>query len=294
MLVAPVAGADPGHYIEGPGHVTRVQLQGSNGYRVNVSVGDRHGVTVTARKGGLTSEYSARGARAGKYGADARLGGFGRVKFRFVPTGRERPVAPPPWCEGPRGRSIEGVVKGRIRFTGEGGYTKVVVKRAKAEVETWPKMRCRFLEGEEPDSGKLTATFLASRDEATPSVLFTMGRYAKRLRPASKQVVFQAHTGLSRNSVRIFHSVSVAADASSFVLLDPKSAPENFTIAPPPPFSGTATFQRTPESVFTWEGDLNIQFPGMAPMALTGPDFYANYCALRGCVTQEPLLADTD
>ncbi|HEX7279514.1 MAG TPA: hypothetical protein VF255_07815 [Solirubrobacterales bacterium] len=291
MLLAPSAGAESRQYAAKPGYVTKVRLQGSNGYRVNVSAGHHGGVTVTVRKGGLKSEYSVRGAETGRYGADARLGGLGRVRFRFVPSGRERRVAPPPWCEGPHGRLIEGVVQGRIRFTGEDGYTRLAVRRAEAEIEAWPKMRCRYLEGEEGGSKEWSATFHAS-DGAGPSIRFAMGRYARHLRSRSKQVAFQADAAFFRHPVRIFHSVTVAADASTFSLLGPKTAPENFKVAPPPPFSGTATFQRTPESIFSWEGDLSIQFPGTAPIALAGPGFHTNYCALRGCISQGPLLPD--
>jgi len=261
-------------------------LQGSNGYRVNVSASHRHRVTVTVRKGGLTSEYSVRGAMSGKYGANARLPGLGRVRFRFVPSGREGHIPAPPWCEGPAGRVIFGFVQGRIRFTGEGGYTGVSVQRAKAVVETWPKRRCRYLEeGGEGGSKAWMATFHAF--DGGSSVHFAFGRYKKNLRPRSKQVVFEVDASFFRRSVVIFHSVFVAADVSSFVLQDPEAAPENFTVTPPPPFSGTATFQRTPESVFSWEGDLSIQFPGTAPIALAGPSFYTNYCALRGCLNQD-------
>jgi hypothetical protein len=144
-------------------------------------------------------------------------------------------------------------------------------------------MRCRYLEG---GSRKWTATFDAFR-EVAPNVSFTMRRYAKQLRPNSRRVEFRARTGASRGPVGIFRTVSAVADVSSFVLSDPKAAPENFTLAPPPPFSGTATFQRTPESVFAWDGDLSIQFPGAAPLALAGPEFNTSYCALRSCVSQD-------
>ncbi|HYG95859.1 MAG TPA: hypothetical protein VD741_02010 [Solirubrobacterales bacterium] len=180
---------------------------------------------------------------------------------------------------------MEGVARGRIRFTGEDGYTRVAVDRAKAVVETWPKMRCRFLEPEQERARKWTMTFEAFR-EVAPNVSFTMGRYPRHLRPRAKQIEFRAHTVFTRGPLRIFRSIQLAADASHFLLLGPKAAPENFMVAPPPPFSGTATFQRTPESVYAWEGDLSIQFPGAAPVPLAGPAFNTHYCALRGCISQ--------
>lgn len=219
-----------------------------------------------------------------RLGGDADPPGLGEVRFRFAPNGLERRIPPPSWCEGPKGRLIDGVVRGRIRFSGEGGYTQVAVNRAKATVEAWPRMRCRYLEpGRSPR--KWTAAFEAFR-EAAPNAGFSFELYPRRLRPRSKQVVFEAHTPTARGRVWILRTVTVAADVSSFVLLDPETAPENFTVTPPPPFSGTATFQRTPESVFTWEGDLSVQFPGAEPLSLAGPGFHTTYCALRGCINQ--------
>jgi|GEM_PF-850092 len=289
MVPASFAAAAPKHYIASSGHVTEVQLRGSNGYQLQVFADYRHVVTVVARRGGLMTEYSVRGTENGKYGVKARLSGLGSVQFRFVPNGRQHRATAPPWCEGPGGWLLEGVVRGRIRFTGEDGYTQVAVKRAKAEVETWPRRRCRVLE---PGRGprKWTASFEAFR-EVPPNVLFLVKRYAKRFRPSSRRVVFQMYAGFSRGPVHILRTASAAASVSSLVFLDPKSAPENFTVAPPPPFSGTATFQRTPESVFAWEGDLSVQFPGVAPIALAGPAFHASFCALRGCVSQSSSIS---
>lgn len=286
-VLPPSAVADRNHYTAEPGYSTHVQLVGSNGYRINVSVGNRHWVTIKVRDDKSLTQYSTRGAKLGRYGASAQFPGLGQIRFRFAANGRRHRVPPPPWCEGPAGRMLEGRIRGRIRFTGEEGYTRVTAHHAKAEVETWPKLRCRYLEpnGEER-SRRWAATFSAFR-ERSPNVSFSAHRFARHLRPLSKRVMFRASTGSLRGPMQILRSVSVTADNSTFVVPDPEAAPENFTLALPPPFSGTAAFQRTPESVFTWEGDLSVEFPGVEPMSLTGPDFNTRYCALRGCINQE-------
>jgi hypothetical protein len=287
MLPTPSAMAAH-HYIAPAGYLTTVQLHGSNGYWVDVGTGSPLGVTVDVHRGGASTAYSVQGTKKGKYGAEARFPGLGRVRFHFVPNanGRERRVPPPPWCEGRAGRLIEGVVQGRIRFTGEDGYTRVAVKRAKAEVETWPEWRCR---AQEPRKGprKVIASFESFSGDP-PYIRFEAKRFARHVRPRSRRAVFRAEASRTQGPLRIFYSAFAAADASSFVSLDPRSAPENVTFVPPPPFSGTGTFQRTPESVFSWEGDLSVQFPGTAPVALTGPAFHTIYCALRGCAVQDP------
>jgi hypothetical protein len=287
LLVPATAFADSNHYTVDPGYTTHVELRGTNGYRVNLYANNRQRMTIKVRKAGIVTEYQTRGETRGRYGAVAKLPGLGRVSFRFRANGQHHNFSPPPWCEGPDGLALEGRVLGRIRFEGEERYTRVDVTRAKAEVETWPRLRCRFLE---PDGRrqrrKWTATF-GAYGETLPSIEFTAKRYTRRLHPASRQIVFNVFTGARERGVFVFRSARVVAGNSTFAVPDPKDSPENIVLRPPPPFSGTGTFQRTPESTFTWEGDLSIQFPGIDPLSLTGERFAIDYCAQLGCVQRE-------
>ncbi len=290
MLLIPAsaaAAADSNHYSVDPGYTTHVELQGTNGYRVNLWANNRDQVTIKVRKAGIVTEYQTRGETRGRYGAVADFPGFGRVSFQFKANGRHHRFSLPPWCEGPDGLALEGRILGRIRFDGEKKYTSVDVSRAKAEVETWPRLRCRYLE---PDGRtrrqQWTATFGAFA-ETLPSIEFTAKRYSRRLRPASRQVVFNVFTGAREHGIWIFRSARVVADNSTFAVPDPEKSPENVILRPPPPFSGTGIFQRTPESTFAWEGDLTIQFPGLDPLPLTGERFAIDYCAQLGCVQRE-------
>jgi hypothetical protein len=286
LLIPASAAADGNHYIADPGYTTHVELPASNGYKASLWIGYRNEVGVKVRKGGMKIEYSTQGARYEKYGAVAEFRGFGKVRFRFIPNGRQRHVSPPPWCEGPDGMMLDGRVVGQIRFVGEEEYTSIAVTRAKAEVETWPRMRCHYLEPHgRHRTHRWTARFSAF-NEAQPNITFSVRRYSKRLRPAARQVSFGVSTGSSAGGVWIYRRARIAADNSTFVVPDPKASPENIIFRPPPPFSGTASFQRTPESLFTWEGDLSVQFPGIEPLPLTGPLFAVDYCAQRGCAHQ--------
>jgi hypothetical protein len=287
LLIPATAAADANHYSLDPGYTTHVELRGTNGYRVDLYAGNRHRVTIKVRKAGLMTEYQTRGTGRGKYGVVAEFAGFGRVSFQFKANGRHHRFSPPPWCEGPDGLAHEGRILGRIRFDGEERYTSVDVSRGKAEVETWPRLRCRYLEPDvRQQRRKWTATFGAFA-ETLPSIEFTAKRYTRGLRPASKQVVFNASTGARKHGIWIFRSARVIADNSTFSVPDPKKSPENVILRPPPPFSGTGIFQRTPESIFSWEGDLSIQFPGLDPLPLTGERFAIDYCAQLGCVQRE-------
>jgi len=287
LLLPSTAAADSNHYSVDPGYTTHVELKGANGYRVNLYAGNRHRVTIKVRKAGVVAEYQTRGAKRGKYGVVAGFPGFGRVSFQFKANGRHHRFSPPPWCDGPDGLALEGRILGRIRFDGEERYTSVSVERAKAEVEIWPRLRCRYLE---PDvrrqRRRWTATF-GAYGETFPSIEFTAKRYSRRLHPASRQVVFNVFTGRREHGIWIHRSARVVAGNSPFAVPDPRESPENVILRPPPPFSGTGIFQRTPESVFTWEGDLSIQFPGVDPLPLTGLRFAIDYCAQLGCVQRQ-------
>lgn len=287
LLMPATAAADSNHYSVDPGYTTHVELRGTNGYRVDLWANNRDRVTIKVRKAGIVTEYQTRGATRGKYGAVADFPRFGRVSFQFKANGRQHHFSPPSWCEGPDGLALEGRILGRIRFAGEGRYTSVDVSRARAEVETWPRLRCRYLE---PDGRrqrrKWTATF-GAYGETLPSIEFIAKRYTRRLRPATRQVVFNVFTGAREHGVFVFRSARVVADNSTFAVPDPGQSPENVILRPPPPFSGTGIFQRTPESTFTWEGDLSIQFPGIDPVSLTGERFAIDYCAQLGCVQRE-------
>ncbi|HET7508324.1 MAG TPA: hypothetical protein VFJ53_08205, partial [Solirubrobacterales bacterium] len=86
----------------------------------------------------------------------------------------------------------------------------------------------------------------------------------------------------------ISREVKVGATESTFVFPGGPKLPEEVTVEPPKPFAGSAAFTRTPESTFSWSGDLSVEFPGMNPVRLAGPGFGAGVCAVDGCVSQEP------
>jgi hypothetical protein len=283
--------ANSNHYVVKPGYEMRVHLHSSKGYRLNLSTGPHHYVFLTFRKGDWRAEYRVRGTAIGRFGARAKLADLGVVRLRFRANGRQHRRSPPARCKGPDQIVHEGVVEGRIRFVGEGGYTRVSVTRARAEVETWPRLRCGYPKpGRGGGTRPWAASFRAASFQAVPDgyLQFSARRIARQGRDP-RGVEFRAIRGSIRGRVIAFHFVTASAGPSSFRVPEPKTAPENVVITPPPPFTGTGSLQRTPESTFVWEGDLSIQFPGMAPLPLTGPRFFTRLCALRGCVSQEPL-----
>lgn len=284
LSVSADAEADRNHYTVPAGASLGFKLEGSNGYRIRVSA--YLGVmSLTTVKGGITTEYYARNAHVDANHLRARLPGLGLISVRFHQQGLAHHL-PLAGCDGPRATVRRGVVRGTIRFVGERDYTKVAAREADAESAEWEKQRCRYgtpghVSGNQRDQ---TNRFQAWGDE-TSSTFFGATKYRPGVLDGGR-VVFTAETSSYRGSLRVARRTSVLARASAFQIPEPDTYPEHVILTPPPPFSGTGTFARTPESVFTWEGDLSVQFPGIDPIPLTGPSFEPNYCVSRSCVSQ--------
>lgn len=269
-----------------------IELEGSNGYSIHVSVNPHRQLILDVSKEGqatkerFSAEYMTRDAVADTGRVKAKLIGLGVISVRFHPRGRVRhPTVP--GCGGRRPALQPGVVRGTVKFTGEGGYTQVKVREADAAIEEPTSWDCRYGVKFElnPREREWTSKFLAAGE----GVYFLARKYRPGLIEGG-QVLYWAETGEAFETVlgrrlplTIRRHIAVPAPASSF----DDAHPESMTVAPPPPFSGAAALARTPESVFTWEGDLSVQFPGLDPLPLAGPLFESNYCLREvGCFSQ--------
>ena len=263
--------------------LTRFELAGSNGYRVEVTIGHLSRlVTVTTSKGGAETSYSQRGQRHGR-AIRARFAGLGVVDVALRTRGKRRPVPNIlEGCEGPQfARSA--VARGRVAFDGEQGYTRVRAHRLRAEVLGWPRQRCRV---ETPLLGlndkQRAPTLMAVA--FTPSLIsFTATKLGPGHRSPTRRAEFDVTVFDERPGVEIVHKAKVFGGLSTFRVPAAKTAPENFVLTPPAPFTGSAVFQRTAESEFTWKGDLAVTFPGTGPVRLISSEMMVIYCALRGC-----------
>lgn len=284
-LAAPAA-ADRNHYVIPAGHLTRFELTGSHGYRVTVSVNQRDLVTLRTSKGPATTEYVVSDRSSGEFGAAARFPKRGTVAFGFTPNGRERQLAPIRACGGARESVREGVARGLVRFRGERGYTTVRARRVRAEVRSWPRLKCRF-GSLERGSDRIDAVFYAfsPRD---PAAEFSAVRYREGVRPWARRIEFFANKSSINKAIAIYRTIEVAAAPEAFQQPDPEKMPELLTLTPPRPFSGSAVLGRTPESTFTWRGSLKVRFPGTDPLKLTSPAYATSFCAGRGCASQIP------
>lgn len=268
--------------------LTRIELEGSDGYSISiVSDAKRHFGLETA-KDGSTTEYFTQNTLADPGRIQVEMPGLGSVSVRFHPGGPARRMPRFPGCRGPRPTVRKGLVRGIIDFTGERGYTTVKTHEAPAEIEEWKRLRCRSGAGPEPPDIPHLQDWLSMLSVNGLEARFVARKYRPGVFGKESRALFLAETDgqiSARPYVGVERRVVVAADTGTF----DDAHPEHIVVSPPPPFAGSATFLRTPESVFTWEGDLTIQFPGIDPLRLAGPESDLKYCLREaGCIYQRP------
>ncbi|HEX5527793.1 MAG TPA: hypothetical protein VFX44_11445 [Solirubrobacterales bacterium] len=265
---------------------TRFELQGSNGYSILIASGSRQHVMVKTTSEGeeLVTEYVTRDLLAAPDRVRAKLPGLIAISVRFYPRGPLRHPSPP-GCKGRRPAVQHGVVRGTIRFIGERGYTRVEAHEANAEIEEATSWRCSAAaaqpEPPPPTHETWTSKFSAQRE----GVYLLVRKYPPGAIEGG-EVLYSADAGeivSMQPKLFIYRHATIAAPASTFA----DAHPERLAVSPPAPFAGTGRLSRTPESVFTWEGDLTVQFPGIDPVPLAGPGFGSDYCIREvGCIQQ--------
>jgi hypothetical protein len=263
-----------------------IELEGSNGYSIHISVNPRRHLVLLVTKEGFSAEYMTRDVLADTDRVKAKLLGLGTISVRFHPRGAVRHPSLP-GCARERPTVQPGLVRGTIKFVGEREYTEVRVREAEAAIEEPKSWTCRYGVKFEPNprEREWVSKFSASGD----GIYFL----ARKYRPdviEDGQVLYLAERGEAFETpsghvpLTIYRHITASAPASTF--RDARF--EHLTISPPPPFSGTGSLARTPESVFTWEGDLAVQFPGLDPIPLAGPSSQPGYCLREsGCVRQD-------
>ncbi len=290
LCPAGASARSPGHYIAPSHRAIRFQVQGSHSYVIEVAEGSRRHFSVTVRGGHATVEYQVKAPQPQpRSGVRGKVGHLGSFNVDFTPRGQPRQLPRYPWCTGPGPTIQPGTVRGTIRFRGESDYTSALAHRASAELEAFPSQRCHYGEtGQSEHPPRYTATLSADHETGGPGTHFEALRFAPNSRPAASRVYYSASAYEQLGPVRVIRQIHISSPTSTFLLPHFATAPENAVIHPPTPFTGTATFGRTPQSTFTWAGDLAVAFPGIDPLPLVGPDFRLEYCALRTCINQEP------
>jgi hypothetical protein len=264
-----------------PDFSAEFSLPEANGYSISVSSSRTSTqIEVTEGRSGpkhlIVSDYTFRGS-ASKKGIHADLGQFGTIAMHFKPSGKVRTAKLPKLskgCDGPSKivRHL-GTFTGVFRFEGENGYTTAESTEVSGSVGVPAEFICAtFGEGSgqrhhhrhrhvRPPSPYLGATTTHNGLGFAAAVL---GRHGKR-------VSFVASSTEKDGRASIRRWASVAGSRPEFQFDHGLSTA---TVTPPPPFSGTATFERGPKgSKPSWSGSLSVSFPGRPEVPLTGANF---------------------
>jgi hypothetical protein len=277
------AGAKVGHGRPPANQWLDIELKGSNGYSIHINVNPRRHLILQVTKERFSAEYLTRDVLVDTDRVKAKLLGLGTISVRFHPRG---PLRHPllPGCGRKRPSVQPGVVRGTIRFVGEREYTQVKVSEAEAAIEeptSWP---CRYGVKFEPSPRE--REWISKFEAVGEGAAFLARKYRPGVIEGGEALYFVEtgeafETPSGRVPLTIYRELAVPAGVSTFR----DAHPEHLTVSPPPPFSGTGTLARTPESVFTWAGDLSVRFPGLDPIPLAGPGFESDYCLRKfGCV----------
>jgi hypothetical protein len=267
-------------------------LPASNGYRITVSAEKGAGggqVELTAERGAESASYAVSGSVTAA-GFSASFGQLGRVAVRFRPSARLRHRRLPHRCfpnRPPLVSSQLGSFRGVIRFRGERGYTRLFAHHASGALgdpaSNVAKLPGCELRGSKSQHSRQDRAVTLQASVPRPPVSFQASRAFGRLaqlpslgptqagdRDLFLALAFDAPHGFAGpNKILIVRSAAALAPSAYFVF---DSGLTQATVAPPAPFSGSATFQRNAGgSSSTWTGDLAVSLPGLGTVSLTAP-----------------------
>jgi hypothetical protein len=257
------------------------QLKGSKGYSISVFGGGGQ-VTLTASHKGSSASYTAKGLASATQ-IKARLGRLGRVSVRFHSHGNPRHVPFPQGnCQGGDETVESGTWVGQIEFEGEQAYTAVHATRAKGEVANSEKLTCSKQQGKESTPPGFQWTILSASSDAR-GVFSTAFLVSSDAHPDLGGSSFGASLlEVHRRGMSIVRTISADAKSDAFAVSEEGGHITSATVAPPAPFKGTATFQRTKGSKGSWAGALAGDFPGRGEVTLAGPEFSAEVSRIGG------------
>jgi hypothetical protein len=308
LCASPAVAAGNAQGLPGGGDaLVKLSFENRDGYKIDVAgFGQTVALSVISRRGDGSSSatYLAHGTVT-PTSIQASFADRGRVALRFRPTGRKIRLGGHDSHCGPDRDGVvgsHGVFVGGLRFRGEADYTSVSVHRAGgASVDYRDVISCllsglsskrhaalpagrlpaglpplglpapvvhRTIPGEldvptYPSPGPKATTLSADGKLPLDRTLF-----GARARGGEKPrfVAIDEH---SEGSIAIVRYVTLRAAPATFVSDDALSLA---SVTPPPPFSGTGTWQRS-GSEKSWTGSLAVSFLGAPHVPLTGSRF---------------------
>jgi hypothetical protein len=287
-LVIPAGASAARTYVTHAGFSTTGLVHGTNGFKLQFWESSRRKFKATVKGHHQKTVYETEGGAVSGGRVSARLGGRGTFDLRFVPIGKPRFFRPPRWCRGPAYRWQLGFLVGHFAFRGERHYTRARGVRVPAARESWSPLRCHYLTGSERHAAKDPRIHVGGWSyEKGHALSFGAALFHRQARPLDRRVEFRASLYEQSGPLTIEREVEVAAPEASISFPGRPDLPEEAVVSPPAPFVGTAEFLRTPESNFTWTGDLAVDFRGLGRVRLAGPRFGARMCMPEGCISRD-------
>jgi hypothetical protein len=249
------------------------ELDGSNGYALEVVQGAGPflpSIEVSAERDGLRASYEVPADR--ESGMHAVFGSLGSASLDF--SRRKRSVDH-------RGRGCvwiteTGVFRGDFSFSGEDGYTTAAASSVRGEVVRLPQGFCGlddrihlpFAIPEALRETQLSARAAIPHGFVALGASLTSGPHARARVTAFTQERVGAMK-ISRSATAVRHDAFTVG---------PGKRPRFAEIAPPAPFSGSATFRAPPGQKPTLTGSLSVSLPGVPETSLAGEDFSVRLC----------------
>jgi hypothetical protein len=236
-----------------------ITLKGSKGYSISIfggtNIATHKGfVTLNTSKGKGNASYSATGT-ATPAKLKASFGGLGKISLKFHQIGKGKKTSPGPGCTGPKGTSLSGVWKGRIKFKGEHGYTRVNFTKARGTVVKSKQQTCHL------NIGGNTHGVILNAGNAATLVNFSATRAL-----GSSRATYVASSSETKGAVSIYRSIFLTGPASKFTA---NVGAGTATVKPPAPFRGTGNLAAS-----NWTGSLRVSFPGKNNVRLAGAGFF--------------------
>jgi hypothetical protein len=270
----------PAIAVAGEEQVLLLRAQGSNGYSIRVSAeGATAFLTVSRPLSGDLAEASSVYIARAKLSATrirATFGELGAVSFRFRPSAGVKRGSAQRGCRGPdRFTTRFGVFVGRLDFEGENGYTAAHLHRVKGRVISPISLNCDgpFVATPQPRGSHFASAHRRSK-LTTLQAGWRLGLDAASFTAldGGEHARFFASSAQSQGALAIYRFAFALASPLAFATDDSLSLAG---VTPPPPFSGSASFQRDLSGSKSWTGSLAVSFPGAPAVPLTGSQFKA-------------------
>lgn len=284
-LPATVA-AKPGYYVVEPGIFNTIDLRGSHGYSIHVFGVGRNQVWILAEKEDASANYLGRG-RVTERSIEGRFGSLGRISVRLQPGSHSEVEEEQAGCKGKPAERREGRFTGVIRFRGELGFTEVRVESARGTAYRSFRQVCKRRSSEgEPRYKQPPATSLSAVSSRYPRApWFSVFKQEPPRKPAFAflEAQYTTRTIERRPGLDVIREASATAAPETFAASPLGANPVTATVAPPAPFTGTASYEKQPSGVAAWSGDLAVELPGLGVVPLADSSYHAELCHSLAC-----------